>query len=272
MDTKPVVRNIDLDDIEIADENIRKNPDEDLDELIESIKKFGVLQPIVVYPIGKKEYRVVIGRRRFLACAKISKHVNNQIPARIISTPKSLGEGLAMSAIENIQRKNLTASERSNAIAALLLQYGTPKNVAKATGLSEYTVVRWLKYKDIVPPEIKEIVDAGKLTKDEALGLVSANYPDMDRAIELAQKLASTRSTKFQKQRVIRKSRKDKKSSATKLVEDSKTGKELKVNFYLVDQYVTGLRKASKNISAEQDHNEAAQSIVEEYLEDKDFV
>lgn len=280
METPPAptkVEKINVDDIEVATENVRiEDPRGGLTELKESILRHGLLQPITVYPIGKNEYRILLGQRRYLAWKDLRERLGNFIPAIVVDPPKDHAEGVAISAIENLQRRDLTFKERTTAITALLQQLGSPKKVAETLGLSDQTISKWLKYEDIVPPEIKEIVERqdGSLTRDQAVAIVAANYPNSDRAIALVREMLrkAPKPTKYQKDRIAKRSKRDKVSAPERIVEEElPKAEELKITFHLAEQYASGMRNAAKDVAEDDDIDEAARVIVEDYLENEGY-
>jgi len=265
------IKEIHLDDIEVSEENVRDfQPRKGLEELKKSILVHGLLQPIIVFPIGQGQYNVLIGQRRYLACKELRKKLGNKIPALIIKHPKDYVTGVALSAVENLQRRDLSAAEKSEAITELLKYHGSPKRVADTLGLKLETIARWLKYNEIVPEEIKELVDKKKLTRDQALQLVAANYPNIERAIELAKALGRRKTSDYQRARVIRRSRKDKHTKPEKIVEQElPKDYDIMIKFALNDEYASGIKSAAKERGT--NPSDISRIITEEYLDDEEY-
>jgi len=266
------IREILLDDIEVANENIRKSdPTVGLSELKASILRHGLLEPIVVYPVGKNEYRVLLGQRRFLACKELRSELGDKILAKVIPQPDNYADGMAMSAIENLQRRDLTAKDRSAAITLLLKQLGTVKKVADSIGLSESTISKWLKFDELVPAEIKVLAGKG-ITRDQALGIVAANYPDTEKAIKYAKLIVDKKPTPYAIDRIIKRARKNKSVAPERIVDESTPEDDATISFHLIDEFAFGIRKAAKEISADDSIHEAAKIIVEERLVEDEYV
>jgi ParB family transcriptional regulator, chromosome partitioning protein len=114
-------KNISIDKIIEPDWDIRKDTkddDSDLNGLIQSIKKDGVIQPIIVSKIGIDKYEIFAGRRRFKAC-KILKL--KEIPARIKLTNNAFDktEKQRIALIENLHRKDLSDTEKAEGILSI---------------------------------------------------------------------------------------------------------------------------------------------------------
>jgi len=109
----PQVIDIPLEKLTISKFNVRRDLG-DISELVESIKAVGVLQPILVRPIGKDKYEVIVGSRRFAAAQKAKLKV---IPA--IVKEMSDDEAIIESLVENIQRGDLEIEEVAEAYSTI---------------------------------------------------------------------------------------------------------------------------------------------------------
>jgi ParB/RepB/Spo0J family partition protein len=124
-----------------------------LDELSESIKQVGVLEPIIVRPSGNESYEIVIGERRYRAAQQAGL---DKIPA--IIKQYSDEEVMETNLIENIQREELTAVEKGKICNDLLNKfpdkYPSRASLAKHLGVSESSVSSWL-YTTEMPMEVQ---------------------------------------------------------------------------------------------------------------------
>lgn len=142
-----------------------------LEELADSIREQGVLQPIVVRQLGDK-YEIIAGERRWRATQLAQL---DSIPAVI----KKLDDQAAAAAalIENIQRENLNPLEESQALQRLIDEFDlTHQEVAQAVGRSRTGVTNLLRLLEL-PEDVKKLVDEGKLSMGHAraiLGLPQA--------------------------------------------------------------------------------------------------
>src|SRR5687768_17148794 len=109
---------------------------ESLEELAESIKAQGVMQPVLVRPIGVGGYEIIAGERRWRAAQLAGL---SEVPALIREVPDEAA--LAMSLIENIQRENLNPLEEAMGIQRLIKEFGmTHQAASQALGSSRSSV------------------------------------------------------------------------------------------------------------------------------------
>src|SRR5690606_10711738 len=107
-----------------------------LEELADSIRAQGIMQPIVVRPIGEGRYEIIAGERRWRASQLAGK---DRIPAIIREVPDEAA--IAMALIENIQREDLNPIEEAVALKRLQDEFGlTQQEVAEAVGKSRTTI------------------------------------------------------------------------------------------------------------------------------------
>ena len=160
----------------------RKNFDKDaLSALTESIKKHGVITPLVVTPDSDGRYMIIAGERRYRAAKE----------AGLISVPVFVRECSEievdeLSLIENIQRENLNPIEEAIAIKKLMNDYGyTQERVAERIGRARPTVANLLRLIDLSEP-VKRLVADGRLSAGHARGLAVITSPALQ--LELAEK------------------------------------------------------------------------------------
>ena len=151
---------------------------ESLEELAESIKEYGIIQPIVV---TKQEgyYGIVAGERRWRA-AKIAGL--EEIPAIIRDNDEQKNREIAL--IENIQREDLNPYEKALGIRNLMDKYGlTQEEVSKRIGKSRSAVSNTVRILNLAP-DVLEFVKQGKLTEGHCKAL--AAITDQKRQYEMA--------------------------------------------------------------------------------------
>ena len=150
-----------------------------LDELAESIRRHGLLQPITVTPMGGDAYAIVAGERRWRAAQRARL---DTIPVVIREVERQ--ERLEISLIENIQREELNAFEEGDAYNELMSQHGlTQDQVAEAVKKSRSHVANLSRTARAADQPLRDLVIAGKLSMGHARALLG--YPS-DRALELA--------------------------------------------------------------------------------------
>ncbi|WP_442679492.1 ParB/RepB/Spo0J family partition protein [Sphingomonas sp. ASY06-1R] len=159
---------------------IQPNPDQPrrhfdeaaIDELAESLKQRGLIQPLVVRPMGHGVYQIVAGERRWRAAQRAQLH---DVPA--ISRELSNAETLELAIIENIQRQDLNAIEEAEAYQRLAKEYGHKQEaLAKIVGKSRSHVANLLRLLDL-PESVRAALADGRLSMGHARALATAEDP-----------------------------------------------------------------------------------------------
>ncbi len=141
---------------------------EGLEELKSSIKKQGVLEPVLVRPLAHGTYELVAGERRWKAAQALGM---KEVPAIIKSLTDQ--QALECSLIENIQREDLNALEEARGYARLLDEFGyTQEDIASAVGKDRATVANLLRLLKL-PPEVQQALADGRISAGHAKVLVS---------------------------------------------------------------------------------------------------
>lgn len=174
---------------ELAIDLIVPNPDqprkkfepEELQELATSLKNYGLIQPIIVSPLGEK-YMIVAGERRFRA-SKIAGFT--KIPVIIRNFNDQQVDEISL--IENLQRKDLNPIEEARAYKALIEKYGfTQEELAEKLGKSRPVITNALRMLNL-NPVVVEMLIAGKLSAGHARCLASIK----DYTVQLSYALAA---------------------------------------------------------------------------------
>lgn len=159
----------------VAIDNIRPNPYQprkqfnkiSLEELCESIKQYGVIQPINVRKLSSNMYELVAGERRLRAATMAGL---KEIPAIIIDINDN--DSAVMALIENLQREDLSYMEEAEGYNNLISDHGfTQEELASKIGKSQSTIankIRLLK----LPPLVKKILADNNLTERHARALL----------------------------------------------------------------------------------------------------
>jgi ParB family chromosome partitioning protein len=169
IDAKERVQNLFISDIVPNPEQPRKHFDNlAIEELSQSIKRHGVLQPIIVTPSQNEKYTIVAGERRWRAAQKAGLQ---RIPA-IVRAEKEL-ELLEISLIENVQRVDLSPLEQAISIERLHQQFNMSySDIAERLGKAATTlnnIVRLLQ----LPTEAREALEKGRITEGHARAILA---------------------------------------------------------------------------------------------------
>jgi ParB family chromosome partitioning protein len=141
---------------------------ESLQELADSIRAQGVMQPIVVRPISDRRYEIVAGERRWRATQLAGLDV---IPALIRDVSDEAA--IAMALIENIQREDLNPIEEAAALQRLQQEFDlTQQQVAEAVGKSRSTVANLLRLMTL-EDDVRRLVEHGDLEMGHARALLA---------------------------------------------------------------------------------------------------
>ena len=147
--------------------------EEALDELARSIRASGIIQPLVVRPIGNR-FQLIAGERRWRAAQRAGL---DKVSAIVRQVPDELA--LEMTLVENIQREDLNAIEAARAFERLMDEFQlTQEAVAERTGKDRATVanaIRLLK----LEPTIQEWIEEGKLTAGHGRALLAVLDPQL---------------------------------------------------------------------------------------------
>jgi len=167
-------REIDIDLIEPSPYQPRtKFREEALEELARSILTSGIIQPIVVRPVGNR-FQLIAGERRWRAAQRAGL---TKVSAIIRHVPDNLA--LEMTLVENIQREDLNAMEAARAFERLMEEFHlTQELVAERTGKDRTTVanaIRLLK----LEPSIQEWIEEGKLSAGHGRALLAVQDPQL---------------------------------------------------------------------------------------------
>lgn len=153
-----------------------------LQELAESIRAQGVIQPVVVRELGMSRYELIAGERRWRAAQLAGLQ---DIPVVIKNTDDKTA--MAMGLIENIQRENLNPIEEAQGFRRLIDEFGlTHETVAEAVGRSRSAVSNSLRLLKL-PDAVQELLFQRRLEMGHARAIVSLPEPEQ---IELADKAA----------------------------------------------------------------------------------
>ncbi|UTW51719.1 ParB/RepB/Spo0J family partition protein [bacterium SCSIO 12827] len=149
---------------------------EELQDLAQSIRELGVLQPILVreHPDRPGDYEIIAGERRWRAAQLAQLH---EVP--VLIKVLSNKETLEVALVENLQREDLSPLEEAVGLQRLMDEFGhTQDALAKAVGKSRPHVANMLRLLGL-PDAVKAMVDKGDLSAGHARALLSATAPEV---------------------------------------------------------------------------------------------
>ena len=190
MQENDTLKNLKINEVEPNRDQPRKRFDQEaLEELAESIKEYGLIQPIVV---TKKDgyYSIVAGERRWRAC-KIAGL--KEIPAIIREDNERINSEISL--IENMQREDLNPYEKALGIKTLIDTYGlSQEEVAKKLGKGRSTIANWVRVLNL-EPRVLEMAKQGKISEGLCKALLAITDPEKQyqTAIQMLERGATVR-------------------------------------------------------------------------------
>jgi len=264
------VKPLKLSDLVIGKGQVRvKDVGKEIDELAESIRTLGLLEPIVVSPANKSgKYEILTGQRRFLAHRQLNKPT---IMAVILSEAVDENVAKAISVTENLVRRDLSQKELIDACTSLYKKYGSIKAVCDETGLPQSKVQHYVKY-DRLLPQLKKMVDEGNVDIKVALRAQDAasvtGKTNEKEAVVLAKEMGGMSGE--QQKRIVKDREDNPDSPVDDVIESAKTGaKVTQVIVTLSAEAHGSLQKFAQSEGQNQD--DAAATLIEEALEQKGF-
>ncbi|MEQ8173877.1 MAG: ParB/RepB/Spo0J family partition protein [Syntrophomonadaceae bacterium] len=206
-ETLYTINDIEMDLIQARPDQPRQSFDEEsLRELSESIKQHGVLQPILLRPIGGI-YQIVAGERRWRA-ARLAEL--KSIPAVVKEMPDA--QAAEISLVENLQRKDLNAVEEARALQKLSEEFNyTQEQLSSRLGKSRSHIANTIRLLSL-PQKVLDMVEKGMISAGHARALVGLSETEQYRMAEqIAGKGISVRDIEEK----VRKSKKSLKSDKT---------------------------------------------------------
>lgn len=248
-------------------ENIRPNPYQPrkkfdkaaLEELCESIKQYGVLQPINVRKITNGRYELVAGERRLRAATMAGLE---EIPAIVVNVDDN--DSAVMALIENLQREDLNYLEEAEGYNNLIVEHGfTQEELARKMGKSQSTIankIRLLK----LSPLVKKILLDNNLTERHARALLKLHDEQLQLKIlkQVCEKGLNVKKTEELIERTIEKyTNEAKKKSAEKKC--TKSIKDIRIFVNTIRQAIEIMRKSGVNAKGVQrDRGDFVEFIV----------
>lgn len=161
----------------------RKLREEALNELADSIKVSGVVQPVVLRPVPNGRFQLVAGERRWLASKRAGK---TTVPAVVRHVSNE--QAMEITIIENLQREDLNPMEQARAFERLSREFSlTQEQIASRTGKDRASIANFIRLLKL-PPKAQDALENGTLTFGHGKVLLSlAGFPqNLDQAAEEA--------------------------------------------------------------------------------------
>jgi ParB family chromosome partitioning protein len=192
---------VDLDLIEPNNFQPRTSFDEErLEQLAQSIRANGIIQPLLVRRLSTDRYQLVAGERRWRAAQRAGLH---RVPCVIKEIPED--KMLELALIENIQRQELNAIEEAQAYKRLIEALGlTQEMVAQRVGRDRTFITNYLRLLRL-PEDIQRMVEAEQLSMGHARALLGVDEPEIQRKLakEISEKGLSVRQTERAIKRIV---------------------------------------------------------------------
>ena len=205
---------IDINDIKPNENQPRKVFDDvKLQELANSIKEHGLIQPVILRQ-AKKGYEIVAGERRWRACRKAGL---KEIPCMIKELTDE--QNMLVAIIENMQREDLNPIEEAEGLNQMISSFGmTQEEVSKSVGKSRPYITNSLRLLKL-PQEVRDMVSEGKLTTGHARAI--AGIGDRERQIQLAEYVIKEELSVREVERLIKEQHSSKKKNPRRKAEKS---------------------------------------------------
>ncbi len=156
-----------------------------LDELADSIKSIGLMEPIVVRASGGGRYQVIAGERRVKACYMAGVY---KIPAVVRNVSDQ--EAAAMTIIENLLREDVNPMDQAQGFRRLAEEFGfSREQIAERTGKSRASICNFLRLLQL-PPRVQEMLRQGSLSLSHGKVLFALSNFEDSVVVEYAQKIA----------------------------------------------------------------------------------
>jgi len=262
------IYSVPLTDINISKFNVRQTDKAtDILELAESIKKYGLLQPVVLMgSFGDSPYELIVGQRRFLA----HKNLGMDSISAVFCEEKDEIDLKILSLSENMHRVELNHGDKAEAITALYLYYGKKvKRVAHELGLSETTIRDFIKIEVQATTEAKELLRQNKVSTEDVKRAIDAAQGNTEKTNRLLEEM--TKLSRYEKNRAVDYGKKNPESTAEHIIEEAKKPKlERTVVLNLTKEIDDSLNEAKEQLSL--DRESIAVKALQKWLKENGFL
>jgi ParB family chromosome partitioning protein len=260
---------IDLADIDVSKENVRHSHARvDLDDLAESIKKLGLLQPVVLLgDYGHPRYKLISGQRRFLAHELLRKQTIRAVFAGRLSKTQAVVRSL----VENLQRVELDYADTAHAITDLYKEFDRDEHrVRQETGLSIRKIREYIQIEAQATQQIKARIQSGKISPTDVKRALRAAQGNAEKAEEIVDLIIELKPTKHEKNRIALYGEQSRSSTAKHIMKEAmKPHVEETIIISLSDDLRKALLRATKKLSMEPE--DLASKILSDWLNTQGF-
>ncbi len=228
-----------------------------LEELCESIKQYGVIQPINVRRISGNNYELVAGERRLRAAVMAGL---KEIPAIIINVNDN--DSAVMALIENLQREDLSYMEEADGYNNLINDHGfTQEELAQKIGKSQSTIANKIRLLRL-PPMVKKILSDNNLTERHARALLKLHDEQLQLKVlkHVCEKGLNVKRTEELVERAIEKFTRQEKAPERKF---TRAIKDIRIFVNTIRQAIDLMKSSGVNAKAAQiDRGEYVEFII----------
>ena len=264
------VREIPLDDLEIGLGQVRlRDVSKEVDELADSIRKVGLLEPIVVCESETPgKFEIITGQRRFMAHQELQME---NILAVVLDERVDETMAKVLSVTENLVRRDLNSADLIDVCTALYHKYGSLKVVAAETGLPYAKVSHYVKYDQLAEP-LKKLVDTGTPLQTALRAQQAASVSGVvneAEAVQFAAEMAPMSGA--QQSKIVSTRVKNPALAADDIIEDAKSGGKItQVVVTLTSEVHGALTKYAQSQGTNSD--DAAGTLIRAALYANDFL
>jgi len=264
------IRDVPLRDIQIHRSNVRHtDADRDLEELMASIKKHGLLQPVVLRGrFDHPPYSLIVGQRRFLAHERLGEEKIRATFAGELSDVDVAIRSLA----ENMHRTPLNHADAAEAVTKLYKHFGkNEKRVVAETGMSLNRVRQYIAIEERASQKMKAALRSRRVEPVDVQRALRAASGNMQKADELLEKMQEYKLTKYQKDHAVEYGEAHPQASADTILTEAKRPRVERVfTVKLPENVRKGLETAAREMRMDADH--VAVRALEDWLTAQGFL
>jgi ParB/RepB/Spo0J family partition protein len=261
------IYDIKLEDIVVSENNVRHDPDHAIEELAESIKLYGLKQPVMLMGTpGKPKYELIIGQRRFKAHHKLGKKTIRAIFER----PMNEIDAMIVSLGENMHRVELNYGDKANAITKLYIHFGrNASETARRTGLSVPTILDYVAIEEQSTEKLKDKLTRREITKTDARRILIASQGKKKKINELIEEFPKLKA--YEKDRAVEFGKKNPDAPAGDIIKEGRTPKYKPQIIVELDLTINeALDKAAGALAL--DREAVGRLAIEKWLKDNNYL